>query len=69
LKSYYWEPQKKAIPFQGDGTASIREEIRSKLRELAFTLKVNQIPQCGSSPEMGKRAYETFFSSFLLVML
>lgn len=56
LKSYYWEPQKKAIPFQGDRTASVRQEIKSKLHELAFPPKVDQSPQWGSSLVKGKRS-------------
>lgn len=68
LKSYYWEPQKKAIPYQGAGTTSIREEIKFKLSELALSLKFKQSPSYASSPK-GKRTYETFFSSFLLVFL
>ncbi|CAL5425461.1 unnamed protein product [Camellia sinensis] len=31
LKSYYWEPQKKAIPFQSDGIGSLRKEIKYRL--------------------------------------
>ncbi|KAF5471096.1 hypothetical protein F2P56_011565 [Juglans regia] len=55
LKSYYWEPQKKAIPFQGAGTTSVREEIKFKLSELALALKFKQSPLCSSSPK-GKRS-------------
>ncbi|KAK9274267.1 hypothetical protein L1049_019081 [Liquidambar formosana] len=56
LKSYYWEPQKKAIPFRRDGTAHIRKEIKSKLRELAFCLKAKQSPpRLSSSLIKGKR--------------
>ncbi|XP_028098544.1 uncharacterized protein LOC114298195 isoform X3 [Camellia sinensis] len=40
LKSYYWEPQKKAIPFQSDGIGSLRKEIKYRLCELAFWLKI-----------------------------
>ncbi|KAJ6670936.1 hypothetical protein OIU85_014765 [Salix viminalis] len=28
LKTYYWEPQTKQIPFQRDGSANIRKEIK-----------------------------------------
>ncbi|KAF3453124.1 hypothetical protein FNV43_RR03558 [Rhamnella rubrinervis] len=49
LKVYYWEPQKKEIPFQG------RKEIKGKLKELAFCLKAKQHPQSGSSLTKGKR--------------
>ncbi|KAF7822193.1 pre-rRNA-processing protein las1 isoform X2 [Senna tora] len=54
LKSYYWEPQSKAIPFQGDGNAKIRKEIKSKLRELAFYMKSNQSPQ-SCSPSLKRK--------------
>ncbi|XP_015873572.3 pre-rRNA-processing protein las1 isoform X6 [Ziziphus jujuba] len=55
LKVYYWEPQKKAIPFQGDGIANIRKGIKNKLHELAFCLKAKQHLHSGSSSEKGKR--------------
>ncbi|KAH7511414.1 hypothetical protein JRO89_XSUnG0205000 [Xanthoceras sorbifolium] len=55
LKTYYWEPQKQQIPFQGDKTADIKREIKSRLHELAICLKVNQSPQLGSSPVKVKR--------------
>ncbi|KAH7542173.1 hypothetical protein FEM48_Zijuj02G0045100 [Ziziphus jujuba var. spinosa] len=55
LKVYYWEPQKKAIPLQGDGTANIRKGIKNKLHELAFCLKAKQHLHSGSSSEKGKR--------------
>ncbi|XP_062077282.1 pre-rRNA-processing protein las1 isoform X2 [Humulus lupulus] len=55
LKSYYWEPQKKAVPFQGDSTTKIRKRIKSKLRELAFCLKAKESPELSSSPLQGKR--------------
>ncbi|XVF11109.1 hypothetical protein REPUB_Repub07fG0240700 [Reevesia pubescens] len=48
LKSYYWEPQKKQILFQRDGAVNIRREIKYKLRELAFCIKVQQNPELGS---------------------
>ncbi|KAL5773555.1 hypothetical protein ACOSQ2_013479 [Xanthoceras sorbifolium] len=56
LKTYYWEPQKQQIPFQGDKTADIKREIKSRLHELAICLKVNQSPQLGSSPVKVKRS-------------
>ncbi|XP_059430507.1 uncharacterized protein LOC132164104 isoform X2 [Corylus avellana] len=68
LKSYYWEPQKKAIPFRGDETASIGEEIRSKLCELAFTLKVYQSPQCVSSSEKGKLSKKQITKSLKILV-
>ncbi|TKY57128.1 Ribosomal biogenesis protein LAS1L [Spatholobus suberectus] len=55
LKSYYWEPQSKAIPFQGEGIANIKKEIKSKIRELAICLKVNGSAQSSSSLLKGKR--------------
>ncbi|XP_059652330.1 uncharacterized protein LOC132299615 isoform X2 [Cornus florida] len=48
LKSYYWEPQKNAISFQNDVTASVRKEIKSRLRELAFRLKTKQATRSSS---------------------
>ncbi|KAL9404807.1 hypothetical protein Peur_001779 [Populus x canadensis] len=56
LKSYYWEPQTKQIPFQSDGTASITKEIESKLLELASCLKVKKSPEPGSSAIKEKRS-------------
>ncbi|CAN4096928.1 unnamed protein product [Withania somnifera] len=50
LKSYYWEPQKNAI--RRDSTASLRKEIKRKLLEMAFCLKVKQT---NSSPSPEKR--------------
>ncbi|XP_040995297.1 uncharacterized protein LOC121241549 isoform X5 [Juglans microcarpa x Juglans regia] len=58
LKSYYWEPQKKAIPFQGAGTTSVREEIKFKLSELALALKFKQSPLCSSSPKGKRRKHQ-----------
>ncbi|KAF2291938.1 hypothetical protein GH714_042280 [Hevea brasiliensis] len=55
LKSYYWEPQTEQIPLKRDGTAEIRKEIKSKLRELASCLKVRQSSLPGSSLIRGKR--------------
>ncbi|XP_057484495.1 uncharacterized protein LOC130770879 [Actinidia eriantha] len=55
LKSYYWEPQKNAIPFQSDGTASLIKEIKSRLYELAFCLKIKQ--GTGSSPSIAKEKW------------
>ncbi|XP_030959288.1 uncharacterized protein LOC115981245 isoform X5 [Quercus lobata] len=54
LISYYWEPQKKAIPFQGGSTASIRKEIKFKIRELASCLQVDPLPD--PSVVKGKRS-------------
>ncbi|OVA18525.1 Las1-like [Macleaya cordata] len=56
LKSYYWDPQKNFIPFQRDGIANIRKEIKSKLRELAFHLSTKLASQSGSSSKKGKRS-------------
>lgn len=58
LKAYYWEPQKKEIPFQRDTTADIRRDIKSKFQELAFCLKYKENTQVGSSLVKGKRTYE-----------
>ncbi|XP_021800644.1 uncharacterized protein LOC110744917 isoform X2 [Prunus avium] len=55
LKYYYWEPQKKAIPFHGNETADIRTEIRSKFHELAFCLRVKNTPLSLSSKVKEKR--------------
>ncbi|XP_020207415.1 pre-rRNA-processing protein las1 isoform X4 [Cajanus cajan] len=55
LKSYYWEPQSKAIPFQGEGLGEVKKEIKSKIRELAICLKVNGSAQSSSSLLKGKR--------------
>eukprot|EP00257_Ricinus_communis_P022219 XP_015581883.1 uncharacterized protein LOC8267756 isoform X2 [Ricinus communis] len=55
LKFYYWEPQTEQIPFQRDGTAKIRKEVKSKLLELASCLKVRESSQSGASPIKGKR--------------
>ncbi|WMV38776.1 hypothetical protein MTR67_032161 [Solanum verrucosum] len=50
LKSYYWEPQKNVI--RRDSTANLRKEIKHKLLEMAFCLKVKQT---NSSHTSGKR--------------
>ncbi|PQQ17505.1 uncharacterized protein Pyn_19203 [Prunus yedoensis var. nudiflora] len=55
LKYYYWEPQKKAIPFHGNETADIRTEIRSKFHELALCLRVKNTPLSLSSKVKEKR--------------
>ncbi|CAL9012399.1 unnamed protein product [Prunus brigantina] len=63
LKYYYWEPQKKAIPFHGNETAGTKTEIRSKFHELAFCLRVKNTPhlrsskikeKCGSKKDLTK---------------
>ncbi|XP_050377091.1 uncharacterized protein LOC126794421 [Argentina anserina] len=58
LKYYYWEPQKNAIPFQSSGSASIRNEIKSKFHELAFFLRVKTTPHSCSSQVKEKRGYK-----------
>lgn len=58
LKYYYWEPQKNAIPFQGTGSADIRNEIKSKFRELAVCLRVKMTPHSRSSQVKEKRGYK-----------
>ncbi|XP_027940287.1 uncharacterized protein LOC114194332 isoform X1 [Vigna unguiculata] len=55
LKSYYWEPQSKAIPFQSEGITKVKKEIKSKIRELAIFLKVNGSVQSSSLQLKGKR--------------
>ncbi|XP_057441446.1 uncharacterized protein LOC130733326 [Lotus japonicus] len=55
LKSYYWEPQSQAIPFQGEGNAEVKKEIKSKIRELAICLKFNGNAQSSDLPLKGKR--------------
>ncbi|GAU22138.1 hypothetical protein TSUD_251660 [Trifolium subterraneum] len=52
LKSYYWEPQSKAIPFQGKGNADVKKEIKSTIRKLAIC--VSGSPQ-SSTLLKGKR--------------
>lgn len=59
LKSYYWEPQRKQIPFQKNDSSNIRNEIKSKLRELAYCLKVKQSPEDQSLLVKGKRGRQT----------
>ncbi|KAK8578682.1 hypothetical protein V6N12_069026 [Hibiscus sabdariffa] len=54
LKSHYWEPQKKEIPFHRDGFVNIRREIKSKLRELALCIKVQHNPELRSLLVEGK---------------
>uniref|UniRef100_A0A1J3DQM4 Ribosomal biogenesis protein LAS1L n=1 Tax=Noccaea caerulescens TaxID=107243 RepID=A0A1J3DQM4_NOCCA len=48
LKSYYWETQKNQIPLKRDGTASIRREVKSKLRKLSFCFQLKKNPQFDS---------------------
>lgn len=55
LKSYYWEPQKKAISSHGDGIANLRKEIKSRLYELAIGLKIKQATRSNSSLAKEKR--------------
>ncbi|XP_048437636.1 uncharacterized protein LOC103946347 isoform X1 [Pyrus x bretschneideri] len=75
LKCYYWEPQKKKIPFHGNETAEIRNEIRSKFHELAFCLRVKETPQphsskvkkkCGSKKDLTRilKSLSGMYSSF-----
>lgn len=83
LISYYWEPQKKVIPFQGGSTSSIRKEIKFKIRELASCLQVDQSPLPDPSVVKGKRSkkqvtknlkvlvrlYSSFSSEFASMLL
>ncbi|KAF1889243.1 hypothetical protein Lal_00024565 [Lupinus albus] len=55
LKSYYWEPQSKAIPFQGERNDKVKKEIKSKIRELAICVKVKGNPHSSTSLLKGKR--------------
>ncbi|XAR60274.1 hypothetical protein NMG60_11033574 [Bertholletia excelsa] len=55
LKSYYWEPQKNAIPFKGDRMASLRKEIKSRLCELSFCTKIKKAAGSSFSIAKGKR--------------
>ncbi|CAN6974399.1 unnamed protein product, partial [Brassica oleracea var. botrytis] len=48
LKSFYWVPQKAQIPLKRDGTASMRREVKSKLRKLSFCFQLKQNPQYDS---------------------
>ncbi|XP_030959303.1 uncharacterized protein LOC115981245 isoform X8 [Quercus lobata] len=81
LISYYWEPQKKAIPFQGGSTASIRKEIKFKIRELASCLQVDPLPdpsvvkgkrskkQVSKNLKVLVRLYSSFSSEFASMLL
>ncbi|XP_043722943.1 uncharacterized protein LOC122670057 [Telopea speciosissima] len=42
LQSFYWEPQKRVIPFQKDGVGNIRKEIMFRLRDCIFIRKTRQ---------------------------
>ncbi|XP_060187122.1 uncharacterized protein LOC132616605 isoform X2 [Lycium barbarum] len=53
LKSYYWEPQKNAI--RRDSTANLRNEIKHKLLEMAFCLKVKQTNSLHTSEKRSKK--------------
>ncbi|THG11057.1 hypothetical protein TEA_023388 [Camellia sinensis var. sinensis] len=64
LKSYYWEPQKKAIPFQSDGIGSLRKEIKYRLCELAFWLKIKHTKGSSSSLAKGKRSKKQITKAF-----
>ncbi|KAF8009288.1 hypothetical protein BT93_J0322 [Corymbia citriodora subsp. variegata] len=48
LKSYYWEPQKKAMPCKRHGGLRARKEVKSKLRELAIYLRNKHSPPSAS---------------------
>lgn len=55
LKSYYWEPQKTAIPCPSDKAANLRKEIKSTIRELGLCLNIQQIERSSSSVVKRKR--------------
>lgn len=61
LKSYYWEPQKKSIPYQDGETANIKKEIESKLHEFVFCLKSKDSLEYAFSAVKEKRVYITPF--------
>ncbi|KAI6669625.1 hypothetical protein NL676_004510 [Syzygium grande] len=44
LMSYYWEPQKKAMPCKRYGSLRARKEVKSKLRELSIYLRNKHSP-------------------------
>ncbi|KMT14618.1 hypothetical protein BVRB_4g073870 isoform A [Beta vulgaris subsp. vulgaris] len=56
LKWYYWDPQNHAIPYQGGKSTIVRKEIRSKLREMAYMLKVKQYSGSTSPQVKGNRS-------------
>ncbi|GAB2287090.1 hypothetical protein Dimus_021475 [Dionaea muscipula] len=56
LKSYYWDPQMQAIPFEGGKSANIRKEIKSRLHELAASLKEKQNSNLSSPQDKRKRS-------------
>ncbi|KAI7749959.1 hypothetical protein M8C21_017174 [Ambrosia artemisiifolia] len=56
LKAYYWEPQKMAIPYASDRTANFGKEIKSKIRELAFSLDIKQATSPDSPVVKRKRS-------------
>ncbi|KAH9605960.1 hypothetical protein KSS87_008541 [Heliosperma pusillum] len=63
LHSYYWDRQENAIPYQSAKSVNVRKEIRSRLRELAFCLKLKHSSASSSSRVIGKRRY--FYGSEL----
>ncbi|KAL8159381.1 hypothetical protein V2J09_000918 [Rumex salicifolius] len=56
LKSYYWDPQMMAIPFRGGESGSVREEISSKLHQLALGLEKKKSLKLSSSDIKEKRS-------------
>ncbi|KAJ0260835.1 hypothetical protein HA466_0040790 [Hirschfeldia incana] len=58
LKSFYWEPQKAQIPLKRDGTASIRREVKTKLRKLSLCFQLKQNPQYDSPLVKEKCSYK-----------
>ncbi|XP_010673778.2 uncharacterized protein LOC104890105 isoform X2 [Beta vulgaris subsp. vulgaris] len=56
LKWYYWDPQNHAIPYQGGKSTIVRKEIRSKLCEMAYMLKVKQYSGSSSPQVKGNRS-------------
>ncbi|KAI3882362.1 hypothetical protein MKX03_028062 [Papaver bracteatum] len=66
LKSYYWEPQKNSLPFNTYGSTNIKEEIKSRLHELASHLTTKQ----GSEPpsKKAKRSKKQVKRTLLVVV-
>ncbi|KAL0709408.1 hypothetical protein Bca4012_016386 [Brassica carinata] len=58
LKSFYWEPQKAQIPLKRDGTASIRREVKTKLRKLSVCFQLKQNAQYDSPLVKEKCSYK-----------
>ncbi|XP_070009276.1 uncharacterized protein LOC107760939 isoform X4 [Nicotiana tabacum] len=53
LKSYYWEPQSKAI--RRDPTANLRKEIKHRLLEMASLVEMKQTTRSSTSEKRSKK--------------